>query len=897
MHSLPAAHSLFVTTALAHQRADEHRELQALQRTINDPEFLRQLFASSELALIESATEQMLEMLPLIIIPPASARGMATASSTNATAARSVASSSSSSSVPASSTAVHPTIAVVEEIARCLSKAFAHAFKQKDPESSHFANCRTLLSLALVHPAFDDTQREVLLRWQHRLVTLVQHRRSAIVLETHTSSDSRRTSSSSVATDPVSSATSHHVASWAGITSPLSNSATSSLVSQSTSSVFGRPTSLTMMNTTSMGFGGALSGSVGGGVGGGSSSSSIHGMPGGLVTSHSFGGTPSLNSVLSSASPSTMFHNSPSASSSPSTSIASIPSHHSYGGPIGWATPLMPTSYLAPEPSPSHQARQSAPSISFGAASLQPSPILHPTQAPLPTSSSFNSLQSVSYTPPSQASALPSLSFDVNAWGSSIGSPHLLVDASYGFPVSTVPSMAPPNPASLYTGGSSMLIPTPAPGMPSASPSAVSTAPASVTSAPAATSAYSSSALRQPPSAPSSAGSRSLPRQDTGESDDVDMDDEMNPRSAYASPGFLSPTGFTTPMSKSPRNSTTDLHSSMKDVPMWLKSLRLHKYLDLFAPLHYNQMLQLTDSELQTMGVSAAGARKKILLSIHKLKERDQTLAKLEQHIVDPSKFLSAIEELKTIVCAPLHSDAADDAEPDTSAGSTEFAHTVMHVLSCGHDYLIGSLDAPEHHLSAFLVLLDKTMRQEMFSGEHRARALQWRQECEQLLRRNGGGSSHSHESVLSPSSSLSGLSGAADTTTAFAAGSHLPSTARWAAVSAANVASPNSPQSPASLDDPSFSGAAPPKPRRNRGAKQRPVAPAGSSSSSNNNAGFGGNAGNRNSSRSSSGTSSRRMSSDDILGDESDDQPLTSSTTTARSGNYNGSDRMSAGF
>ena len=39
--------------------------------------------------------------------------------------------------------------------------------------------------------------------------------------------------------------------------------------------------------------------------------------------------------------------------------------------------------------------------------------------------------------------------------------------------------------------------------------------------------------------------------------------------------------------------------SSPPDVPTWLKSLRLHKYAQLFAPLTYEDMLKITDEYLE----------------------------------------------------------------------------------------------------------------------------------------------------------------------------------------------------------------------------------------------------------------------------------------------------------
>lgn len=40
--------------------------------------------------------------------------------------------------------------------------------------------------------------------------------------------------------------------------------------------------------------------------------------------------------------------------------------------------------------------------------------------------------------------------------------------------------------------------------------------------------------------------------------------------------------------------------SPLPDVPMWLKSLRLHKYQSLFSDLSYREMLSLRDEDLET---------------------------------------------------------------------------------------------------------------------------------------------------------------------------------------------------------------------------------------------------------------------------------------------------------
>lgn len=62
-----------------------------------------------------------------------------------------------------------------------------------------------------------------------------------------------------------------------------------------------------------------------------------------------------------------------------------------------------------------------------------------------------------------------------------------------------------------------------------------------------------------------------------------------------------------------------------KDVPHWLKNLRLHKYTELFSELTYDQMMNLTDKDLLKHNVTL-GARKKILASIEKLKKREEQI-------------------------------------------------------------------------------------------------------------------------------------------------------------------------------------------------------------------------------------------------------------------------------
>jgi len=93
--------------------------------------------------------------------------------------------------------------------------------------------------------------------------------------------------------------------------------------------------------------------------------------------------------------------------------------------------------------------------------------------------------------------------------------------------------------------------------------------------------------------------------------------------------------------------------SGMRDVPTWLKGLRLHKYSHLFSLMSYEEMLSLTEEQLEVQGVTK-GARHKIALSIVRLRERPVLLAQLEKEVVDSGNVANALNELKTMLATPI---------------------------------------------------------------------------------------------------------------------------------------------------------------------------------------------------------------------------------------------------
>lgn len=97
-----------------------------------------------------------------------------------------------------------------------------------------------------------------------------------------------------------------------------------------------------------------------------------------------------------------------------------------------------------------------------------------------------------------------------------------------------------------------------------------------------------------------------------------------------------------------------------KGIIFWLKSLRLHKYSWVFANLNYEQMLALTDDQLQAAGITK-GARHKLLISIAKLRERSSMLTSLETEVLNGSDLSIALRKLKTILQSPLQTHANEN--------------------------------------------------------------------------------------------------------------------------------------------------------------------------------------------------------------------------------------------
>jgi hypothetical protein len=86
------------------------------------------------------------------------------------------------------------------------------------------------------------------------------------------------------------------------------------------------------------------------------------------------------------------------------------------------------------------------------------------------------------------------------------------------------------------------------------------------------------------------------------------------------SAGLKSATSSTTPSGVINRENETD-PELLKDIPAWLKALRLHKYSASFEGMTWQEMVVLDEAELESRGVATVGARKRFLRLFESIKK------------------------------------------------------------------------------------------------------------------------------------------------------------------------------------------------------------------------------------------------------------------------------------
>ncbi|XP_058596655.1 protein Smaug homolog 1 isoform X3 [Neofelis nebulosa] len=232
--------------------------------------------------------------------------------------------------------------------------------------------------------------------------------------------------------------------------------------------------------------------------------------------------------------------------------------------------------------------------------------------------------------------------------------------------------------------------------------------------------------------------------------------------------------------------------STSTNVPAWLKSLRLHKYAALFSQMTYEEMMALTECQLEAQNVTK-GARHKIVISIQKLKERQNLLKSLERDIIEGGNLRIPLQELHQMILTPIKAYSSPSTTPEAcrrepqaphppslmgpegqtpdckdSAAATGATATASagasgglqpHQLSsCDGELAVAPLpegDLPgqftrvmgkvctqllvsrpdEENISSYLQLIDKCLIHEAFTETQKKRLLSWKQQVQKLFR------------------------------------------------------------------------------------------------------------------------------------------------------------------
>jgi hypothetical protein len=138
--------------------------------------------------------------------------------------------------------------------------------------------------------------------------------------------------------------------------------------------------------------------------------------------------------------------------------------------------------------------------------------------------------------------------------------------------------------------------------------------------------------------------------------------------SMESSRGAMMSSGSETRLDKLAQMNNTPYHVGMSHIPIWLKSLRLHKYQWIFTNMTYEQMLSMTEDHLESLGVTK-GARHKLFICIQKLSERLAMLKQVEKELMEGTRPLkSGLDEMFNIVQTPMKPINSVPGDEDVAA-------------------------------------------------------------------------------------------------------------------------------------------------------------------------------------------------------------------------------------
>eukprot|EP00039_Didymoeca_costata_P008853 m.117733 g.117733 ORF g.117733 m.117733 type:complete len:562 (+) comp14258_c0_seq2:426-2111(+) len=195
-------------------------------------------------------------------------------------------------------------------------------------------------------------------------------------------------------------------------------------------------------------------------------------------------------------------------------------------------------------------------------------------------------------------------------------------------------------------------------------------------------------------------------------------------------------------LTKSPNKADDDTQSADdafcvmgKRLKIWLKRHRLHKYLGLFAPHSYSELIGFKEDDLEKLGIKAQGARNKMMKSISDLielnKQRESDLEKIAKDL-HANQYSAAIGRLNQMFKAAPTQGSSSSIDGPMREG-LDFNTAVMSII---HDAVVwikrdSKTDASNRDIHALLQVMDVVLRNECFSVEERTQLFSWKADCE----------------------------------------------------------------------------------------------------------------------------------------------------------------------
>lgn len=175
----------------------------------------------------------------------------------------------------------------------------------------------------------------------------------------------------------------------------------------------------------------------------------------------------------------------------------------------------------------------------------------------------------------------------------------------------------------------------------------------------------------------------------------------------------------------------------------WLKRHRLHKYATNFANLTYTGIVELTVADLERLGITAKGARTKMLKSIADLKfynaQREQDLVQVQTHAAQ-GLFQKAIQGMADLLQLP-NSNASGSPNVAVDGLSPSGLNLPLEAMAIVQDIVVGLLSGSVPHRPAegavavaagsLAAFLEQAIRLEFFSVDQRSQLFNWKSAAE----------------------------------------------------------------------------------------------------------------------------------------------------------------------